>query len=116
MRERFEIDWRGRLVLREVRSTDSRVIGYYDIPGARTLERPGDVRILDLALVHDGLTLRGTPIGGRAYDDGSCRFPLAAVGGNWSAVQLQVRLRPLLLRLMHGGVFRCPPESKSQNN
>lgn len=110
VREQFAVSWTGELVLTEVRSTDPRIIGYYDIPGAPTREQPGDVRIVDLSLAHDRLVVRGTPIGGRAYDDGRCRVPLAAMAGDWGALELRVRLRPLLLRAVNGRFAHCPTQ------
>lgn len=108
VRETFTVDWQGRMVLREIWSTDERIIGYYDIENAPTRVQNGDVRIFDLNLPHEALAIRGTNIGGRAYEDGTCRFRLANLGGNWGALELTVRLRPLAYQIMKGGVAPCP--------
>lgn len=110
--EHFTVGWRGDLILREIRSTTPKIIEYYEIQGAQTLVRPGDVRILGLRLPHRQMTVKGTPVGGRSYADRQCRFALTALAGDWGSVDLGIRFRPLALQLWKWGGRSCPPSPK----
>ncbi|MCG0239098.1 MAG: DUF1850 domain-containing protein [Firmicutes bacterium] len=108
VREIFTVDGAGRLVLREIRSTRADIVDYYHIPGARVVDRPGDVRIVGLALPHRRLLVRAGPIGNRTFHDGRCELPLAELAGAGGRLTLAVAYRPWLPILLHRRGIPCP--------
>ncbi|MFO7172746.1 MAG: hypothetical protein DIU70_007255 [Bacillota bacterium] len=108
VREIFTVDGAGRLVLREIRSTRGDIVDYYGIPGARVVDRPGDVRIVDLALPHRRLLVRAGPVGNRTFHDGRCELPLAGLAGAGGRLTLAVAYRPWPLILLHRRGIPCP--------
>lgn len=114
VQEHFAVDWSGRLILREVRSTRADIVDYYFIPGGRVAERPGDVRILDLRQPHRRLIVKASPVGGRSYHDPGCTVPLTTLVGGSNSLELAVRWRPWLPSLRHWRGKSCP-SSRSQS-